>query len=177
MDYQIVLWLNHAARSSAALTQLAVGLGVGLADVLYAVLLAVFVLGWRLKREQTLSAVLAGLVARLVLTAPIQFFLPRPRPFVAHPEIEKLFNHDPTASFPSGHASFFFGVAFSLWFVNRRWGWFFLTAATLVSLGRVASGVHYPSDILGGVVVGFAGAWLTERVWLWYRERLQTREV
>ncbi|MBI2625755.1 phosphatase PAP2 family protein [Candidatus Parcubacteria bacterium] len=177
MDYQIVLWLNHVARSSVALTQLAAGLGVGLADALYAVLLLVFLFGWRLKRNETLSAVLAGLVARLVLAAPIQFFFPRSRPFAAHLDIEKLFNHDPTASFPSGHASFFFGVAFSLWFVNRRWGWVFLVAATLISLGRVASGVHYPSDILGGAVVGFAGAWLAERIWLWYRGRFQAREV
>ena len=41
---------------------------------------------------------------------------------------------------------------------KRGWGIFALVAAAVLSVGRVAIGVHYPSDVLGGAVLGTAAA-------------------
>ncbi|MBI2624254.1 phosphatase PAP2 family protein [Candidatus Parcubacteria bacterium] len=174
MDTAIVLWLNGLARSSSGFTGFVVGLAVVLPYVLVAVLGGALVLRWRVARSAVLNALMAGLVSRFVFVPVIRFLIPRGRPFMASIEIVKLFNREDAPSFPSGHAAFFFGVAFSLWFANRRWGWALLAGATLVGLGRIAAGVHYPSDVFVGALVGFASGWLIEKSWQWWQRRQQT---
>lgn len=68
-------------------------------------------------------------------------------------------------SFPSSHAVNNFCVAtiFSLYY--RRWTWAFVGWASIIALSRVAVGVHYPSDAVGGALIGgLVGAFV---VWLW----------
>lgn len=171
MDYAIVRWLNEFVRSSSVLSGAAVALAVVLPYALVAALGAAIMFRLGIARSRALTATLAGLTARFVLTPFIRFLIVRERPFVAHAEVVKLFNREESPSFPSGHAAFFFAVAWSLWFVDRRWSAVFFVGAILVSLGRVASGAHYPTDILGGAVVGFAAAWFVERLGRWYERR------
>jgi undecaprenyl-diphosphatase len=51
-------------------------------------------------------------------------------------------------------------------FFYRRWTWAFFTWAVLVGVSRVTVGVHFPSDILGGAVLGAGVAALL--LWIWY---------
>ena len=57
-------------------------------------------------------------------------------------------------SFPSSHAVNNFAVATLFATYYRRWRWWFFGWAALVALSRPAVGVHYPSDILGGAIIG-----------------------
>lgn len=59
-------------------------------------------------------------------------------------------------AFPSGHATFFMALASSLWFYHKRLAVFFGVSAVLIGLARLASGIHWPIDILGGLFVGYA---------------------
>lgn len=98
------------------------------------------------------------IVARGVITEIIRFFYYRPRPFLAFP-VNKLlsngwFYSDTEWSFPSGHSAFFFAMATAIYLYNKKWGIWFFIAAILVNISRIVAGVHYPSDILGGAVVG-----------------------
>ena len=63
-------------------------------------------------------------------------------------------SHDP--SFPSDHATAAFAIAFGILFVARRTGWLFLAWAALIGISRVLAGMHYPTDVLAGAVVGLA---------------------
>lgn len=107
--------------------------------------------------------IISATVARLGVTELIRHFYHRLRPFMVYGDIHKLVS-DNAYSFPSGHAAFFFAFAMAIYFYNKRWGAWFFVAATLISIGRVAVGVHYPSDILGGAVVGIASAYLVYRI-------------
>lgn len=76
------------------------------------------------------------------------------------------------ASFPSNHATNMFAAAFILSAFFPRGRYYFYTFAALVALSRVTLGVHYPSDILGGAVLGTVIAafvtWVTrKRASLW----------
>ena len=78
----------------------------------------------------------------------------RVRPTLAHPDQAHLFFVPPSGdpSFPSDHATAAFAIAFAVFFLARRVGVGFLVAATLVALSRVFIGLHYPSDVVAGVL-------------------------
>lgn len=83
----------------------------------------------------------------------------RARPFVDLAGVVKLADRLPTEkSFPSAHATVAFAMAFAIFIQDRRWGAALLLLAALVALSRVAAGVHYPTDIMAGAVVGFLAA-------------------
>jgi len=62
-------------------------------------------------------------------------------------------------SFPSGHATTAFALAAVLGFLSERWFYPALLLAAIIGLSRITLGVHYPSDVLAGVVVGLLGAY------------------
>ena len=83
----------------------------------------------------------------------------RARPFVADPHGVHLFaSHAADPGFPSDHATAAFAIAVAIVLRKQAWGIFALVAATVLSIGRVALGVHYPSDVLAGAVLGSAAA-------------------
>jgi membrane-associated phospholipid phosphatase len=69
------------------------------------------------------------------------------------------------SSFPSDHAALFAALAMTLFLVSRYAGLLaLLYSLLLVDFPRLYLGLHYPSDILGGLIVGFAIAWIATRV-------------
>ena len=85
----------------------------------------------------------------------------RPRPYESLEGVHKLV-HETSRSFPSGHASTAFAIATTLSLRYRKWsvigpsfGW-----ALLMGYSRPYLGVHYPTDILGGMVLGMGNGYL-----------------
>jgi len=115
---------------------------------------------WKLASASALaSAALALLIARVIST-----IWSRERPFATHPDahVWGSRSHDP--SFPSDHASAAFGIAFAVFLFDRVVGSIFLAAATVIAVGRVFVGAHYPADVLAGTLVGLGAALLVVRV-------------
>ena len=70
------------------------------------------------------------------------------------------------SSFPSDHAVLFFALATGLFFISRALGVVtLLYAALVIALPRMYLGLHYPTDILGGALVGVVISWLGN-LWL-----------
>lgn len=67
-------------------------------------------------------------------------------------------------SFPSGHTTTAIALAFVIGFLWPRLFMLFLAIGIVVSFSRVPIGMHYPSDVFGGLVVGMLGAYLVRNI-------------
>ncbi len=84
----------------------------------------------------------------------------RPRPFVEHGDELNLLFYPPTdPSFPANPVAVGFAAAMAAWSINRKFGWWMFAAAALYGFSRLYAGVFYPTDILGGAVVGITVFW------------------
>jgi undecaprenyl-diphosphatase len=110
----------------------------------------------RIRNQDTMIVVLGGAVLAVGARILIANAINRPRPFVADPSLHHVALPISTTSFPSGHAFLLFTVAGIIFFLGRHpWlGWLLLLMAAVVSVARVVAGVHYPSDVLGGAILG-----------------------
>jgi undecaprenyl-diphosphatase len=114
--------------------------------------------GWRRR-----AAVAGGLGAGFALACAqvISRLVDRPRPFVDDPAGVHLFvRHAADASFPSDHATAAFAIATAVALRHRRWGAVVLMFAGVLAAGRVALGIHYPTDVLAGAALGAAASLL-----------------
>jgi membrane-associated phospholipid phosphatase len=93
----------------------------------------------------------------------------RERPFLVLPDVRCLVGKGGSGSMPSSHASNWFAAAMVGFIYYRRSAWLMLPAASLVAFSRVYNGVHYPSDVLAGALLGAGSAgatlWLLQSVW------------
>lgn len=105
------------------------------------------------KFKIAISAFIVGLVGRLLIVESIRYFYHHPRPFVALIEARQLFP-ETGYSFPSGHATFFFGLSAVLYCFNKKAGKIFFVLSVFMGFTRIMAGVHYPLDILGGAILG-----------------------
>ena len=126
-----------------------------------AVLAAVFMLGlWLLKWYVDLGTLFAVLVGATVMIFTLKLHYHNPRPQIFPPLV-----HETNFSFPSGHslASFALWGFFAWWIVSLhprnvlRWllGALGILVAVMVALSRLYLGVHWPTDVLAGLLLGF----------------------
>jgi undecaprenyl-diphosphatase len=104
-----------------------------------------------------LVSIFAAFVARFGVKSIILLFYNRPRPFMDLPLTHKLISVNPVEnfqSFPSGHTIFLFALSWVVYSFNKKLGIFFIVCSAIVGMARIFVGVHWPSDILGGAVLG-----------------------
>jgi membrane-associated phospholipid phosphatase len=150
---QRVSWLNWFFIDLSWLGRL------GLVWVVIALVLAVL---WR-RPSLFLTVVVADVIADLLAELGKAVF-DRHRPFET-----QLGPPTSTHSFPSGHSATAFACATVLASLAPRWRAPFFVLAALIALSRVYNGVHYPTDVLGGallgVLVGLAVLRVSKRGW------------
>ena len=116
------------------------------------------VLSARAWRRAIVAAVLSAGLA-LAIGKLISELVDRARPFVADPNGVHLFSpHAADPGFPSDHATAATAIAVAILLRKRGWGVFALIAAAVLSLGRVALGIHFPTDVLAGAALGVIAA-------------------
>lgn len=89
------------------------------------------------------------------VTMILSKFVDRERPFEELHQKPLIAPFVRTASFPSAHATFAFSMVALAWMYAPSFLPYLFAAAVVVSLGRVAAGLHFFSDVLVGAIVGF----------------------
>jgi undecaprenyl-diphosphatase len=115
--------------------------------------------GDQIRRRQVLILIVPAVAIALLLNRTISTVLPfRVRPMYAlganAPTYPWTFDLENWSSFPSDNATYLFAIAACLFVVSRYAGLVFGVFAALACLGRIYFGIHYPSDILAGVLLG-----------------------
>ena len=107
----------------------------------------------------------AATAVNVGITTVLKYSINRDRPFVTYPDIMKK-SGGGSPSFPSGHTSSAFAMATSLSFCYPEWYIIIpsYTWAGTVGYSRIHLGVHYPSDVVAGALIGAGSAWLTHAV-------------
>ena len=101
-----------------------------------------------------LSVILFSGAASYVVAFIVKHIVASPRPVEVIKDLPTLIQEAAGTAFPSGHTALVFGLAIALLLYDRFLGIAALVIAAVVGLSRVAAGVHWPIDILGGIVVG-----------------------
>lgn len=78
-----------------------------------------------------------------------------------------VFNDWTFQSFPSGHTTTAIALAFVVGFLWPRLFPVFMVVGLVVGFSRVPVGMHYPSDVFGGIIVGMLGAYLVRNFYAW----------
>ncbi len=99
------------------------------------------------------------IISALVATVIISEFIIKPlflreRPYMLNPEFALLIPEPSGTSFPSSHTSTSFASALQFFGINRKAGFGAIAFAVVVAFTRLYLYVHFPTDILGGIVLG-----------------------
>ncbi|WP_299539643.1 phosphatase PAP2 family protein [uncultured Streptomyces sp.] len=143
---------------------------VGEYGIMCAMVLVVLWCWWSVRRrgslEDSVGAVAAMVWAplaagiALLVNIPIRGFVERPRPFVDHEGLDVLVAGKTDFSFVSDHATMAMALAVGVFVAHRRFGFAALALAFVEGFCRVYMGVHYPTDVIGGLALGTAVALL-----------------
>ena len=104
----------------------------------------------------------AGILIAVCLSTSFKYIINRPRPYVTYPDLDN--RQLPIGpSFPSGHTTATFALATTLSIQFPKWYVILpsYTWASAVAYSRMHLGVHYPSDLLGGIIIGSGSAILS----------------
>ncbi|MDY3618871.1 phosphatase PAP2 family protein [Agathobaculum sp.] len=166
-DYDLLLHISQTMRGGVSDTVWKFFSYLGNYGLLWIALAVVLLLFHKTRRAgiAMLAALVLGLLVGNVL---IKNWVMRPRPFVTHPDLTALLDPGDQWSFPSAHTLSAFAAATALCFHWRLAGFAAYIPAALIAFSRLYACVHYPTDVLAGLLLGIlcgiTAAWLTDRL-------------
>lgn len=163
-EANIIYWIENHLRVGflTPIMQAITALGNGGA---FWIVLTVLLLLFQKTRRAGICCALALILDLLAVNIAIKPLVARIRPYQVLPEITLITNLPGDYSFPSGHSAASFAAAWALFRSGRKkWGAWALALAALIALSRLYVGVHYPTDVLGGTLIGFAVAEVAVRI-------------
>lgn len=157
LNKQIFLFLNGLAGKNSILDAIWIFLAQ------YAIFIFGLILIYLLRKDRKLffKAALAALITITVVAVIKQIWF-LPRPFIGE-KVKVLISHIPDSTFPSKHTAVAFALALGVFLEKKRLGIWLLVLALLIGLSRIAVGVHYPADILSGMLIGACVPILTHK--------------
>lgn len=154
-DLQTLLWIQQNLQSDTLTSFLEFMTDLGNAGIIWIASAVILLLNER-TRSIGIAVSLAIFLDVIVTNGIMKPLIARPRPFLLYPAIVPLITPPTGFSFPSGHSVSSFAAAFVLYgLLPKRYGIPAVSIAVLISLSRIYLGVHYPSDILAGLLLGF----------------------
>ena len=161
----VLLWFQNCLRGPVQDALVLAYTSLGNSGILF-IAAGLLLLCFKKTRRVGVATLLALLLGLLFTNLTLKPLFARPRPWLDVPGLVNMVGESAYRSFPSGHATSAFAFAFAVWFcASEKWmKWVSIVVAILMGLSRLYIGVHYPTDVIGGVLVGLLAGWLANLI-------------
>ena len=139
------------------------------------IILSLILLCFPKYRKAGLAMALALIFCLIIGNMTLKPLIARPRPYSYFPEMQLLIPPLEDFSFPSGHTFASFASATSLFLFHRKEGIAAGILAAVIAFSRMYFYVHFPTDILAGIILGIASGFTEFKLISWYQNRYQPR--
>ncbi len=160
-EIQILDWIQEYLRcplGDAVMSAASYSMSLGL--LWFAIAIILILKG---KNRFGWEIILAIVICTLICDVILKNIFARPRPFIENPDVVLAIAQPSGYSFPSGHAMKSFAVAMVIFMNCRKMAIYAFVYAAIVSFSRLYLYVHYPTDVLIGILIGLACAYLIHR--------------
>lgn len=164
MDEQILLFIQNTIRHDMLTPVMKVITHLGDKGFIW-IVLGILLLFWKQTRRTGCLTLISLMGSFLINNLLLKNLVARIRPYENITELELLVERAHDLSFPSGHSAASFAAAVVMYqLLPRKYGVPVLILAFLIALSRIYVGIHYPTDILGGMLSGTLIALLTVKL-------------
>ena len=137
--------------------------------ILISILIIIFLKKYRIVGYLTLIALTLNLLlGDTILKDVIQ----RPRPYDVLEGLDIIIKKSTSYSFPSGHASMAFAIVGTMSYFFKKYRVYLYTIATLIALSRIYLLVHYPTDVLVGILLGLFSSFIVVSLYNGYEKNI-----
>lgn len=177
MEGNILLWIQNTLRSPFFNPPLIFITKLGDHALIWIAVLLLLLI-FPKTRKSGFICLFSFLLALIVNNLVLKNCIMRIRPYEAVEGLKALVPHLKDSSFPSGHTAISFSVAFVMLLTCRKiMGIPAMILASLIALSRMYVGVHYPSDVLAGLIVGCTTSVISLWIVSLFLKRKNTKEV
>ncbi len=154
LEQSILLWIQNNLRNEVLTPFVVTFTNLGNEGILWIILSILLVINPKTRKVGFLS--LLSLAITYLIGCPIlKNLFVRTRPYEVIDGLQRLIGPQGSHSFPSGHTASAFSCAVVIFLnIKKRYGIPVLTAAFLMGFSRLYVGVHYPTDVLCGALLG-----------------------
>ncbi len=118
------------------------------------ILCAIILLILKKYRKTAVFAICSMILAFIIFQGILKPLVNRQRPFVQNPDFIQIIKPPFSSSFPSGHSAIAFAFTASLFLSKTKLWIFAFVISVLIAFSRIYLYVHFPSDVISGIVLG-----------------------